>query len=202
MATTFRAVCGIYCDRHSTENAIETLKASGFRGTDICALFPDQLSTKKFVPKKQTKLLNGMAVGAGTGALVCGALGWSGQIGISAAAGAMVTTLVGLGAGGVVGSLIGGLAGMRIPKSDEHYEGRVRRGDVLLAVHCNSEEWAKKAAEILKRTRATDVSSRSDFAVVVVESRRAPSRPSVEKTVPPTDQPLTAARSEVRKTAA
>ena len=52
MVTTTLAVCGIYCDRHSTENAIESLRASGFRETDIRALFSDQLGTKKFLHKK------------------------------------------------------------------------------------------------------------------------------------------------------
>src|SRR4030095_1148058 len=41
------AAFGVFSDRISTENAIETLMAAGFRNTDILALFPDEIPTKK-----------------------------------------------------------------------------------------------------------------------------------------------------------
>jgi hypothetical protein len=202
MATISMAVCGIYSDRHSTENAIETLRASGFRETDIFALFPDQLGTKKFLRKKQTKLLHGAVLGGGIGALVT-ALGWSGESGaLVTFADPVVTALVGLGAGGALGSFVGGLVGIRIPRSEEHYEGRVRRGDVLLAVRCDNRECEKKAALILKRTKATDVSTRSDFTPDFVRPVVATIRPAREKTVAPLRTTTTEPRGEIQKSAA
>jgi hypothetical protein len=199
--TTSTAVCGIYCDRHSTENAVETLRASGFRETDISALFPDQLGTKKFLRKKQTRLLHGVVVGGGIGALMA-VLWWSeGSSTLTTIAHPLLTTLVSLGAGVALGSFIGGLVGVRIPKSEEHYEGRVRRGDVLLAVHCDSPEWAKKAALILKRTKATDVSTRTDSALDLARPVLATIRPAKEETVAPALRTISEPQ-EVRKSAA
>jgi hypothetical protein len=202
MVTTSLVVCGIYCDRHSTENAIESLRASGYRETDIRALFPDQVGTKKLLHMKQTRLLEGIALGAGLGALVSSVLEWSGETGeLLTGVRPPLSTVLGLGAGSALGSLIGGLAGMRIPKTEEHYERRVRRGEVLLAVHCDSPELAKKAAIVLKRTNATDVSSRNDFAIDLVIPGRLTIRPALDTVATPTRTKSDADR-EVRKSAA
>jgi hypothetical protein len=49
---------------------------------------------------------------------------------------------------------------MGIPEYEaKRYEGRVRKGGILLSVHCDGSEWTKKAKEILERTGAQDVSS-------------------------------------------
>jgi hypothetical protein len=46
------AAFGIYPDRASTETAVETLKANGFRGTDISVFFPETPGTKDFAHEK------------------------------------------------------------------------------------------------------------------------------------------------------
>jgi hypothetical protein len=49
---------------------------------------------------------------------------------------------------------------MWIPEYDaKRYEGRIKRGDILLSVHCDDSKCTKKAKEILERTGAGDVSS-------------------------------------------
>ena len=57
MAVRRHAAFGIFSDRIRTENAIETLRAAGFRTTDIFALFPDEIPTKRFTPQKRRKVL-------------------------------------------------------------------------------------------------------------------------------------------------
>jgi hypothetical protein len=168
MAGKNTAAFGIYKTQSGAEQAVDALKAAGFRNTDISALLPENQGTKDFAHEKNTKAPEGAATGAGTGAVVGGTLGWLAGIGALAipgvgpliAAGPIVAALAGVGVGGAVGGLTGALVGMGIPEYEaKRYEGRVKDGGILLSVHCDSSDWTKKAKEILERTGAEDVSS-------------------------------------------
>src|ERR1051326_725197 len=168
MAGKNTAAFGIYSDRIGLENAVEALKAHGFRNTDISVLFPETQGTKDFAHEKHTKAPEGATAGAGTGVVVGGTLGWLAGIGALAipglgafiAAGPIMAALAGAGVGGAVGGIVGALVGMGIPEYEaKRYEGRIKSGGILLSVHCDDSEWTKKAKEILEETGATDVSS-------------------------------------------
>ena len=76
------------------------------------------------------------------------------------AAGPIVSALAGAGAAGLVGGVVGSLAGMGIPEYEaKRYEGRVKRGSILLSVHCDSNDWVKRAEGIFKQTGAEDIAS-------------------------------------------
>lgn len=180
------AVFGIYRDQAMLENAVDTLRQEGFRSTDISVLFPENEGTKDFAHEKGTKAPEGVATGATSGAVIGGGLGWLVGIGALAipglgpfiAAGPIVAALAGAGAGGVVGGLTGALVGMGIPEYEaKRYEGRVKDGGILLSVHSDDSDWAKKAKEILERTGAQDVSStaeaKADFQKTDVPMQRA-----------------------------
>jgi len=107
-------------------------------------LFPDRESTRDFAHEKSTKAPEGAAAGAGTGAVLGGALGWLAGIGALAipglgpfiAAGPIMAALGGMGAGAAVGGLSGALIGMGIPEYEaKFYEGKLKEGSVLIAVH-------------------------------------------------------------------
>ena len=168
MAGKNTAVFGIYATRNGVEGAVDALKAAGFRNTDISVLFPENVGTKDFAAEKNTKAPEGATTGAGTGVVLGGALGWLAGIGALAipgvgpfiAAGPIMAALAGAGAGGVVGGLTGALVGMGIPEYEaKRYEGRVKKGGILLSVHSDDSNWTKKAKEILEQTGAEDVSS-------------------------------------------
>jgi hypothetical protein len=168
MAGKNTAAFGIYPTRAAVENAVDTLKAEGYRNTDISVLFPQNAGTKDFAHEKNTKAPEGAATGAGTGALLGGTLGWLAGIGALAipgvgpfiAAGPIMAALAGAGVGGAVGGITGALVGMGIPEYEaKRYEGRVKDGGILLSVHCDDSAWTKRAKEILERTGAEDVSS-------------------------------------------
>ncbi len=168
MAGKNTAAFGIYRDAAGVENAVDTLRAEGFRNTDISVLFPENEGTKDFAHEKHTKAPEGTAAGAGTGAVVGGGLGWLVGIGALAipgvgpfiAAGPIMAALAGVGVGGAIGGIAGALIGMGIPEYEaKRYEGRVKEGGILLSVHCDSSEWTKKAKDLLKRTGAEDISS-------------------------------------------
>jgi hypothetical protein len=168
MAGKNTAVFGIYPSYRSVESAVEALRDSGFRNTDISVMFPENVGTKAFAHEKNTKAPEGTATGASTGAVVGGTLGWLAGIGALAipgigpliAAGPIVAALAGVGAGGAVGGMVGALVGMGIPEYEaKRYEGRVKNGGILLSVHSDDSSWTKRAKEILERTGAEDVSS-------------------------------------------
>ena len=171
------AVFGIYPTTDSADAAVDALRNKGFRNTDISVLFPENSGSKEFGHEKGTKSAEGAVAGAGTGAVVGGALGWLAGIGMLAipgvgpfiAAGPIVAALAGMGAGGAIGGTTGALIGMGIPEYQaKRYEGRMRKGGILLSVHADSQEWASKGMLILEQTGAEDISStgetRGDFS--------------------------------------
>src|SRR5262245_18068406 len=133
MAGKNTAVFGIYRTRAGVERAVDELRSTGFRNTDISVLFPENVGTKDFAHEKHTKAPEGAATGAGTGAVVGGTLGWLAGIGALAipglgpfiAAGPIMAALAGVGVGGAIGGITGALVGMGIPEYEaKRYEGR------------------------------------------------------------------------------
>lgn len=177
MAGKNTAVFGIYRDREHVEDGVNTLIDAGFRSEDISVLLPDNVGTKDFAHEKHTKAPEGIATGAGAGAVVGGTLGLLASTGALAipglgpfiAAGPIMSALAGIGAGGVAGGIIGALAGMGLPEYEaKRYEGLIREGRILLSVHCDNSDWVKRAKTVLERTGAEDIAaageSRAGFA--------------------------------------
>ena len=171
------AVFGIYSTHESADAAVDTLRAKGFRNTDVSVLFPQNLGSKEFGHEKGTKSAEGAVAGGGTGAVIGVALGWLAGIGMLAipgvgpfiAAGPIVATLAGVGAGGALGGTAGALIGLGIPEYQaKRYEGRMRKGGILLSVHADDHDWVGKGKQILEQTGAEDISStgetKGDFA--------------------------------------
>lgn len=168
---------GIYPDQGTVSDAVESLKAAGFRQTDISVLFPENLGSKDFAHEKHTKAPEGAVAGGGSGSIAGAALGW--MVGAGAlmipglepvtAAGPVIGMLSGIGVGAMLGGLAGALTGAGIPEYEaKRYEGRVRNGGILVSVHCDNADWAKTARRILKRSGASDISTageaKADFA--------------------------------------
>jgi hypothetical protein len=181
MAGKNTAVFAIYSQMSSLENVLNELKLAGFRHEDISVLFPENFGSKELTTVKASKAPEGVAAGAGSGAVVGGTLGWLAGIGALAipgigpfiAAGPIVAALAGLGVGGAVGGIAGGLAGLGIPEFEaKRYEGRVIKGGILLSVHCDDSKWTKVAKQILEQTGAQDVSSSGEAAADYDKSDR------------------------------
>ena len=162
------AVFGVYPTHESADAAVDRLRASGFRNTDISVLFPQNPGSKEFGHEKGSKSAEGAVAGGGAGAVVGGALGWLAGIGMLVipgvgpliAAGPIVAALAGMGAGGVLGGTTGALIGLGIPEYQaKRYEGRMRKGGILLSVHADDPEWVSKGKQVLQQTGAEDISS-------------------------------------------
>src|SRR6202046_5018583 len=168
------AVFGIFTTVASADNATDSLVKSGFSASDISALLPENLGNKAIGTEKATKAPEGATAGAGTGAVLGGALGLLAGIGALAipgvgpliAAGPIMAALAGVGVGGAVGGFTGALIGMGIPEYEaKRYEGRLKKGGILLSVHCDTSDDIKRAKEIMKNTHAEDISSTGEASV-------------------------------------
>ena len=166
-----KVVYGIFSSRADVENTVSILRQHHFRNTDVSILFSETSSSKDFGLEKTSKAPEGAAAGAGTGALLGGVLGWLAGIGALAipavgpliAAGPIVALLAGAGVGSTLGGVTGGLIGMGIPEYEaKRFEGLIKRGRILLSVHCDDSTWTAKAKKVLLQTGAQDVSATTE----------------------------------------
>jgi hypothetical protein len=68
-----------------------------------------------------------------------------------------------MGAGGAIGGTTGALIGLGIPEYQaKRYEGRMRKGGILLSVHADDRDWARTAEQVLEQTGAEDISLTSE----------------------------------------
>jgi hypothetical protein len=178
MGSKNTSVFAIYRDRLGVDEATATLRGAGFRHTDISALLQENQGTKDFGHERHTKAPEGAATGGMIGGIVGGVLGWligAGALAIPtldrlAAAGPVVAALAGVGALGAVAAIIGGIVGLGMPEYEaRRYQGRIKKGGILVSVHCDSDDWQKRAKELLRLTGAenigTETESGADFSV-------------------------------------
>ncbi|HZP22009.1 MAG TPA: PRC-barrel domain-containing protein [Terriglobales bacterium] len=152
-------VYGIFADRDNVEKAVDRLRREGFNSSDISVVFPDRELNKEFAIEKNTKAPEGGLTGGGAGLVVGGVLGWLVGIGTLAipgvgpliAAGPIVAALAGAGVGGAVGGIAGSLIGLGLPELEaKQYEEEIKRGRILVSVHCDSVGLAHQARKVLE----------------------------------------------------
>lgn len=181
------SVMGIYADRTAVSDAMDVLLRSGYRTTDIAVLVPDNQGSKDFGHEKSTKAPEGAAIGSAAGATIGAGLVWLAATNLLGIPGAeelvasrtVLAAIAGAGLGGSLGWLIGFLAGLGVPEYEaRRYAGRIRRGGILLSVHCDNTEWSDRAKKTLKDTGARSVASASeasaDFGTADKPTERAP----------------------------
>jgi Protein of unknown function (DUF3341) len=191
------SVMGIYSDRTTVANALNFLTKAGYRAADISVLASDNQGSKEFAHEKHNKALQGAAIGAAAGAIVGAALAWlvSTQpvtvtaLGSLATAGPVLAASARAGAGATLGWIIGLLMGLRLTEYvAKRYAGRIRRGGILLSVHCDSPEWCDRARKTLKDTGAQDISSAAetpaDYGTTDKPTERAPAVAAIRVDAP------------------
>jgi uncharacterized membrane protein len=170
-----KAVIGIVETRAQAEAVVDALqRESGITRNDISVLLPEDLATRDFAHEHHTKAPEGAVTGASAGGLLGGSLGLLAGIGAIAipgigalvAAGPVLAALSGVAAGAAVGGLSGALVGMGIPEVEARaYEGKLRSGNILVAVHTDSAEERRVARDVLRRAGAQDIDTTSESAL-------------------------------------
>jgi hypothetical protein len=162
-----KGVFGLVDNEVQAERIVEELRNAGFSNNDISVLFPDKSGTRDFAHEQHTKAPEGAATGAATGGVLGGVAGWLAGIGTLAipglgpfiAAGPIMAALAGAGVGAAAGGLTGALIGMGIPEYEAKlYEGKIKEGNILIAVHSENSDERKRAKDIFERAGAHDVS--------------------------------------------
>ncbi|HLK68077.1 MAG TPA: hypothetical protein VKU19_31810 [Bryobacteraceae bacterium] len=181
------SVLGIYPDRTTVSDAINVLQKAGYRATDISVLSSDNQGSKDFGLEPGTRALEGAATGAAAGAAITAALAWlvsvqtvsPSRFAFLATAGPLLAALAGAGVGGALGWILGLIAGSRVTQYiARRYAGRIRRGGILLSVHCDGAEWCHRAMKTLKDTGARSIScakqSAADYGTTDKPTERSP----------------------------
>jgi hypothetical protein len=165
-----KAVIGIVETRAQAEAVVTTLQRS-FGLHDISVLLPDIQSTNSFAHEHHTKAPEGAAAGVGAGSMLGGTLGLLAGIGALAipgvgpliAAGPVLAALSGAAAGAAVGGLTGALVGLGIPEIEaKAYEGKLRGGNILVAVHTDSRDEEKAARDVLSEAGAHHIDTTNE----------------------------------------
>src|SRR5580700_12230315 len=153
----------VFCIAKSEEQAtriVNELKEAGFSNNDVSVLLPDRAGSRDFAHEHHTKAPEGAATGAIAGGVMAGVLGWLVGIGSLAipgvgpliAAGPILAAMSGAAAGGAVGGLAGGLIGAGVPEYEaKQYEGKLKNGNILIAVHAEDSKERAAAKEIFER---------------------------------------------------
>jgi len=167
-----KAVIGIVETRAQAETVVDTLqRTAGIPVSDISVLLPDTRGSQDFAHEFHTKAPEGAATGAGAGGVLGGTLGLLAGIGALAipgvgpliAAGPVLAALSGAAAGAAVGGLTGALVGLGIPEVEARsYEGKIKGGNILIAVHTESRDMESAAKDVLKQAGAHDVRATSE----------------------------------------
>ena len=175
-----KSVIGIVESQIQAERIVAQLQDRGVPSGDISALFPDTRGSKDFAHVHNTKAPEGAVAGVGAGGVIGGTLGLLAGIGALAipgvgpliAAGPLLATLSGAATGAAVGGIAGGLIGLGIPEFEaKAYEGKIRSGNILIAVHTDNSETEKRAKQIFESQGAHDIAVTGDSSVPKREAR-------------------------------
>jgi tetrahydromethanopterin S-methyltransferase subunit C len=156
------------------EALVQALKSAGFPPGDISALLPDTRGTHDFAHQQNTKAPEGAAAGAGAGGALGGTLGLLVGVGALAipglgpliAAGPLLATLSGAAVGAAVGGLTGKLVGLGIPEIEaKRYEGKIREGKILVAVHTDDSDEIERAKVVFKKVGAQSIATVGEASV-------------------------------------
>ena len=164
------SIFGIVKSHSQAEQIVEGLQDAGFPASEISVLLPDNEGKHDIGHVKATKAPEGATTGATAGGVTGGVLGLLAGIGALAipgvgpfiAAGPIMAALSGAAIGATTGGVVGALVGMGIPEVEaKRYEGKLKSGNYLIAVHVRDGEEKDRAKEIFKGAGAEDISTTS-----------------------------------------
>jgi hypothetical protein len=159
-----KLVTGLFKTRSAAERAVENLVDDGYSREDISILMSDATRGREFALQMATKAPEGAAAGATIGGALGAIAASLVALGIIVvpglalvAAGPVVATLAGLGAGAAAGGLTGALIGVGIPEHEaKFYNEAIEQGGILLGVYAHDDR-AAHARRLLEASGAEKV---------------------------------------------
>lgn len=156
-------VSGLFREKSDARGALAALEKNGFRDEEVSVALTGDTKAKMGLGIRETAsspafaAWGGLAAGSG-GALMCGWIALTAPVtealGI-AAAGPVLATLAGFGAGALAGGLLGALIGLGIPRDEiEIGAGDEKMGHMLLAVKTRGLAEATVVDNIFKNQNA------------------------------------------------
>lgn len=180
-----KAVFGIVTNQAVASKVIDDLRTSGIRTNDVSVVLPEKGASRDFAHEKGTKAPEGALAGGTAGGALGGTLGLLAGLGVLAipgigpllAAGPLFAALSGVAVGAAVGSIAGGLIGLGIPEIQAKlYEGKLRDGNVLVAVHTTDAKQIEVTKKVLAANGATDIAVANEANVPKDKAAAAPMR--------------------------
>lgn len=171
-----KVVFGVVDTPQQAELAVKRLEAMGWPTTDISVLYPDKHGAHDFQFERHTKAVDGALAGIGLGAVLGGLFGIAVGLGVvpmprlgwTVEGGPVLTALAFAAVVGLVFAIIGAIIGSASPRIEaKYYEGKLRTGSILVAVHVTRGREARSARDILRTVAAVDVTSMPEAAVPV-----------------------------------
>ena len=151
-------ITGLFKHPTQASAAITTLEQKGFSDANISLVANESITKDSFALTENSKLPEGVAIGASTGGLLAAVVGGLAAVGVVATGGAgilasgpIVAALASGGAGAAAGGLIGGAVGLAIPEHEvKYYEDSIKEGSVLLGVHYDNSDQKDVIKETFK----------------------------------------------------
>lgn len=206
-----KLVTGIFKTRSSSMLTVEDLMRHGIPQEDISVQMTDTTNGREFFTDLASKApeggVTGTVIGAVLGGLIAAlcAMGYlpDPNLGLPGI-GVTMATLVGIGAGSIVGLIIGLMVGSAIPEYETNFyavDKKERHGGLLVGVYCHErrEGEVRKLIEaaggrhLRSRSLATEpirVHTTREYANVGMGTEPRPSRTSDIDTLPPADREI------------
>ncbi len=160
-------VVATFDNSRKAEAVLDRLLARGIGTDEVTVLVADRARGRHFAIDAKHKFPEGAAVGGLIGAVI-GALvaGISAAVGVAIpgleaiTAGIVIASLAGAGAGGLLGWLIGGLAGLGFDQHEAKLvEDEAKDGHIVVGVRADTEAKADVAEQVFEQGGATSVAS-------------------------------------------
>jgi uncharacterized membrane protein len=168
-----KSIVGVARTNLQVERTIDELQEDALIPvSEISVVIPESVGEPADGAEKATKAPEGAGAGAVTGGVIGGTIGLLAGLGTLAipglgpliAAGPIMAALGGTAAGATAGGVVGALVGLGIPEYEAKvYEGRLKEGGYLVAVHVEDNEVADISREIMKKNNLEDVSVVSEL---------------------------------------
>lgn len=157
---------GLFKSPGLAAEAMQMLDHNNVSAEDVTLVANDALSKDSLAVTENSKMPEGVAIGAASGGLLGAVVGGLTAIGAIStgglgliASGPLVAALAAGGAGAATGGLVGGVVGATIPEHEvKYYENAIKEGSVLVGVKCN-ESTEVIVRDIFEACEASKISS-------------------------------------------